>query len=64
MGASTFLKFPIQNRAAKLAGQRICPRPRKLFLEGGRWVYERAEKEAGWEQRAVVMVLGRQLNST
>jgi hypothetical protein len=63
MRASSFLKFSIQNCEAEPAGQRVCPHYFKLRLGRGRWVYEKAEKEAGWEQRAVAMVLSRQLRS-
>jgi len=54
MWASNFLKFPIQNRAPELDDQRICPTLADSPLRRGRWVYEKAEKEAGWEQRVEV----------
>jgi hypothetical protein len=47
MGASTFLKFPIQNREAERAGQRSRPTHVSAPHKRGRWVYEKAEKEAG-----------------
>jgi uncharacterized membrane protein YhiD involved in acid resistance len=47
MGASTFLKFPIQNREAERAGQRSRPTHVSAPHKRGRWVYEKAEKEVG-----------------
>jgi len=38
----------------ELDDQRICPILADRPLRRGRWVYEKAEKEAGWEQRAEV----------